>query len=71
MEHLAPVFEKCVIVGPDGVVRNGWEMRVAVGDSPLVVKGTNKKSLEKTYTRIFKEPPPSLHWRNTRLRSFF
>lgn len=66
MDAPAPIFTKCTIIGPDRVARSGWEMRVNTGQSPLVVKDTNKQSLKATYERIFHEPPPSLHWRNVR-----
>lgn len=70
MEAPIPVFKKCVIVGPDKVKRDGWEMQVNVEILPLVVRDTSRQSLEEIYERIFHEPPPSLHWRNTRTRGF-
>ena len=65
-----PEVRRCIITGPDGVKRHAWEIRVMREGGELVLKDANKESLEKTYTRLFMEPMPSMHWRHARSRDF-
>jgi hypothetical protein len=54
-----PVFFPCVLLGPDGKERPGWEMHV--GDM-MFGRADSKETLLAYYTRIH-EPLPSGHWR--------
>jgi hypothetical protein len=54
-----PQFSPCILRGPDGQERSGWEMRVG---EVLFGRADSKESLLQYYARIH-EPMPSGHWR--------
>lgn len=55
----APIFLRCTIMGPDGIARKAWEMRV--GDQSFG-KAISKESLLQYYEKLG-GPTPSGHWR--------
>jgi hypothetical protein len=55
-----PQLSPCILRGPDGQERSGWEMRVG---EVLFGRADSKESLLQYYARIH-EPMPSGHWRD-------
>ncbi len=58
-QALPPVFMRCILVGPDGAERPGWEMRI--GKQPFG-RAESKKVLLEYYARLL-APLPSGHWK--------
>ena len=59
-----PVFKRCLLRGPDGLEREGWELHL---DGIMIGRAESKKSLHAYYVRL-SEPLSSQHWRDTLLR---
>ncbi len=57
-----PTFVPCTLTGPDGTIRQGWEMWIG---GHLFGRADSKKLLLASYARL-QSPPSSFHWREIR-----